>query len=108
VRIHLAAKHALEFELAYLRLDLRQLTLDFASSILVILALGELKEFDRVAYRAAGGIDAAKFRSETRSLLAKLLRLVGLLPDGRIFELATYFFETFFLEIVFKETPLRS
>jgi len=30
------------------------------------------------------------------------------LPDGRIFEFAGYFFETLFLEVVFKETPLRN
>ena len=108
MRIHLAAKHALEFELAHLRFDLRQLALDFTGGVLVILALGELEEFDRIADRAGRGIDAAKLCRETRALFAELLRLVRLLPDGRIFELATYFFETFFLEIVFKETPLRS
>ena len=89
-------------------LDLRQLALDLAGRRLVVFAFGELKEFDRIADRAGGGVDAVEFCGEPRALLAELLRLLRLLPDRRIFELATYFFETFFLEIVFKETPLRS
>jgi len=108
VRVHLAAEHALQFELAHLRLDLRQVTLDFAGGGLVVLALGEFEKFDRITHRTLGRIDAVEFCGEARALLAELLRFFRLLPDGRVFELATYFFETFFLEIVFKETPLRS
>jgi len=36
------------------------------------------------------------------------LGFFGLLPDGRIFEFARDFFETFLLQVVLKETPLRN
>jgi hypothetical protein len=36
------------------------------------------------------------------------LGFVGLLPDGRVFELAADFLEPLFFQIVLKETPLRS
>jgi len=108
VRVHLAAEHALELELAHLRFDLRQIALHLTGRGLVVLALGEFKEFKRIAYRACGSVDVVELCAETRALFAELLGLLRLLPDGRVFEFAAYFFETFFLEIVFKETPLRS
>jgi len=36
------------------------------------------------------------------------LSFFGFLPDGRIFEFACNFFETFLLQVVLKETPLRN
>jgi len=36
------------------------------------------------------------------------LGLLGLLPDGGVFEFAADFLEPLFLQIVLKETPLRS
>ena len=89
-------------------LDLRQLALDLAGRRLVVFAFGELKEFDRIADRAGGSVDVVELCTEARALFAEFLGLFRLLPDGRVFEFAAYFFETFFLEIVFKETPLRS
>jgi hypothetical protein len=41
VRVHLAAKHPLQLELADLCLDGRQLALDVAGNRLVVIGLGE-------------------------------------------------------------------
>ena len=43
VRIHLAAEHALEFELAHVGFELARVALDFARHALVVLALGEIE-----------------------------------------------------------------
>jgi hypothetical protein len=43
VRIHLAAKHALELELAHVGLELGGIALDFSRDGLVVLAFGEIE-----------------------------------------------------------------
>lgn len=53
-------------------------------------------------------IDLLELCGELRAFATEFLGFLGFLPDGRIFEFATDFFESLFLQIVFKETPLRS
>ncbi len=48
VRVHLAAKHALELELAHLRLEPLRVALDVARGGLVALALGQLQQLRRI------------------------------------------------------------
>jgi hypothetical protein len=108
VRVHLAAEHALEFELAHLALYGRQLALHFAGGRLVVLGFGELQQLDGIPYRAAGGVDLFDFAGELGPLAAELLGLVGLLPDGGVFEFAADFLQPLLLQVVLKETPLRS
>jgi hypothetical protein len=45
---------------------------------------------------------------ELGALAAEFLGFVGFLPDRRVFEFPAYFLEAFALEVVLKETPLRS
>jgi hypothetical protein len=108
VRVHLAAEHTLQLELANLRLDVRQITLDFARRRLVILGFGEFQEFYGVCDRAERRVHLFDVVGEPGTLATEFLGFVRLLPDGRVFEFATYFFETLCLEVVLKETPLRS
>jgi hypothetical protein len=108
VGVHLAAKHALEFELADLGLDRGQVALDLAGGGFVVLGLGEFEEFDGVADRVGRAVYLAKFAGELGAFAAEFLGLVGLLPDRRIFQFAADFLEPLFFQIVFKETPLRS
>jgi hypothetical protein len=108
VRVHLAAEHALEFELADLGLDRGQVALDFAGRGFVVLGLGEFEQFDRVADRVGRAVYFVELAGKLGALAAEFLSLVGLLPDRRIFEFAADFLEPLFLQIVFKETPLRS
>ena len=55
-----------------------------------------------------GSVDLFDFRRELGALSAELLGFLRLLPNRRVFEFATDFFEPLFLQIVFKETPLRN
>jgi len=40
-----------------------------------------------------------------RAFLAQLLSTLRVVPDVRVFKFATYFFETFLLRLVVKDTP---
>jgi len=44
-------------------------------------------------------------RFQRRALFPQRLGAFGLVPDIRLFEFSVYFFETFFLCIVVKDTP---
>jgi len=48
-----------------------------------------------------------EFRAEAHALAPELLGAFRRTPDRRVLEFAAYFFETFFLAIVLKETPSR-
>jgi len=108
VRVHLAAEHALEFELPNFGFDRGKVTLDLACRALIVLGFGEFEQLRRVAHGAGGRVDLGEFGLEFGTLATELLSLLGLLPDGRIFEFAADFLEPLALQIVFKETPLRS
>jgi hypothetical protein len=105
VRIHLAAEHALQLELAHAAFEARRVTLDVFRGAFVVLALGELEQLRGVGDGLCGAIQLLELRGELRALAAELTCLVGVLPDGRIFQLANYLFEAFFLVVVLKETP---
>jgi hypothetical protein len=104
-RIHLAAEHPLEFDLADEFLDLRDVALDLGRSRGVVLRLREFEQLDRIAHCGCGSVDRFEFLRELGAFLAQLLRALGLRPDGGLFELAPYFLEAFFLVVVLKETP---
>jgi hypothetical protein len=108
VRVHLAAEHALKLQLAHLAFDGRQILLDLARRGLIVFGLGELEQLGGIAYRLGGTVDLGKFGLELGTLAPELLGFFGLLPNSGIFEFAADFFEPLFLQIVFKETPLRS
>ena len=90
--VHFAAEHALELELAHVRFELDRVAFDFARHALVVLALGEFQQFRRRADGAGGLVHVDEVGGEARAFLAELLRLLRLLPDGGIFELAADFF----------------
>ena len=108
MRVHLAAEHPLEFELADLAFDRAKVAFDLARRRLVILGFGEFKEFDGVADGTGGAVDCFDFSGELGTLAAEFLGLVGFLPDRGVFEFAADFFEPLFLQVVLKETPLRN
>ena len=49
--------------------------------------------------------DATDGLFQQRALTAQLLGVFGVVPDIRAFQLAGYFFEAFFLDVVVKDTP---
>jgi hypothetical protein len=92
VGIHLAAEHALELELAHAGLELSGVALDVARRGLIVLALGQLEQLRRIAYRAAGAIEFAQVADQPRTLATQLLGAFGRIPDGGILQLAADFF----------------
>jgi hypothetical protein len=107
VRIHLAAKHALEFQTAHAGFERARIAFDIARGGLVVLAFGQLEQLRRIADRVVGAVELVEFRAQARTLAPELLGALGCAPDRRVFEFAAYFFEAFFLAVVLKETPSR-
>jgi hypothetical protein len=107
VGIHFTAKHALEFQPAHAGFERAGLALDIERRGFIVLALGQVEQLGRIADRGIGAIEVREFRGQARALAAELLGAIGCAPDGRILEFAGYFFETFFLAVVLKETPSR-
>jgi hypothetical protein len=91
VRIHLAAEHPLELELAHLRFDGRQLALDVAGDGLVVIGLGEREQLDGIVDGRGGAVQLLDLGGELGALAAQLLGALGLGPDGRVLELANDF-----------------
>ena len=52
-----------------------------------------------------GLVELGEFLLEFRAFTAQFLGAVRLVPDVRSLELQRYFFETFFLDVIFKGTP---
>jgi len=91
VGIHLAAEHALQLELAQLRLDGRQLALDVAGDRFVVIGLGEREQLDGVVDGRGGAVQLLDLGGELGALAAEFLGALGLGPDGRVLELADDF-----------------
>jgi hypothetical protein len=86
--IHLAVEHALQLETAHASFEADGFALDVRRGALVVLALGQLEELRRIGDRFRGPVELGQLGSELRALAPELLRLVGRLPDRRVFELA--------------------
>jgi hypothetical protein len=104
VRIHLARKHALEFELLDVLLDGRDVALHFARSGLVVLLDGKRQQFTGILEPVRDAIERCDDLIEARALAAELLGAIGRVPDRRIFQLAIYFREALALVVVLKGT----
>jgi len=78
MRIHLATEHALEFEFAHLRFELRRFAFDIGGGIRVVFRLGQVQQFSGVGQRAPGAVQLTQFLRESRAFAAEFLRPVGL------------------------------
>ncbi len=105
VRIHLAVEHALQFELAHAGFEAVGVLLDVGGGGLVVLAFGELEQLGGVGDAFGGAVDLFELSGKLGAFAAELACSIGVLPDGRVFQLAGYFFEPFLLDVVLKETP---
>jgi hypothetical protein len=105
MRIHLAVEHALELELAHAVFEAGGILLDVGGGGFIVLALGEVEELGGIGDRLGSAIQLFELRGELGAFAAELAGLVRVLPDGGVFQLATYLFEAFLLVVVLKETP---
>ena len=101
-------KHALQLEASDFGLEALGVFVDVAGGGLVTFAFGEIEELGGVGDSLGGAVELFGVGGQPRSLASELLRALGFGPDGGVFELAAYLFETFLLEVVLKETPVRS
>jgi hypothetical protein len=106
VRVHLAAKHALELEAPHIALEPLGVPADVARRGLIALPFGEVEELRRIGDALGGPIELRHVGGEPRTLFAELLRALRLGPDGRVLELPPYLLEALFLAVVLKETPV--
>jgi hypothetical protein len=107
VRVHLAPEHALEFQAPYAGFECTGFALDIVRRGFVVFTLGELEQLGRIADGGVGAIEFRELCRQPRALFPEFLGTLGRAPDGRVFEFEAYFFETFFLAVVLKETPSR-
>ena len=98
-------EHSLELELAHATFEAHGVLLDIGGGRLIVLAFGEIEKLCGVGDGFGRPIQLIELRGELGALAAQLASLVGVLPDGRLFQLANYLFEAFLLVVVLKETP---
>jgi len=105
VRVHLAAEHAPELELAHAGFELRNLLLDVADRGGIVLGFGQLQQFGGIRQRRTGGVELFEIGAQPRAFAPQLLRPLGVVPDILLLQFTDDFFQTLFLGVVVKETP---
>ena len=98
-------EHALQFQLAHAGFETVGVLLDRSGGGFIVLALGQIEQLGGVGDAFGGAVDLFQLGGKLGAFAAELTGLVGVLPDGRIFQLASYLFEAFLLGVVLKETP---
>jgi len=105
VRVHLAAEHAPQLEMAHLGLEALRVAFDVAGRRLIALAGGELEQLAGIADALGSAIDLGDLGTQAGAFAPELLGARGIRPHRRILELAGHFLEPFLLAVVLKETP---
>jgi hypothetical protein len=108
VRVHLAAEHALELEVAHVGFEPLRVALDVARRGFIVLGLGELQQLGGLGEALGGAIDLTDVAREARTLAPEFLRARRIRPYARLLQLARYFLEALLLAVVLKETPVGS
>jgi hypothetical protein len=108
VGVHLTAEHALQLEVPDFAFEGRRVALDVARRGFVVLAFRQLQQLFGAGDAPGSAVELGELGAQARAFAAELLRLVGLVPDRGVFELATDFLEPLFLVVVLKETPSAS
>ena len=109
VRVHLAGKHALEFE----PFDLARPSASTSASISSAARASDSSaarssSSRRIAQAALEVIQAADDLLEFGAFLAEFLRAIRVVPDAGLLEFARYFLQSLVLVVVIKDTSSRS
>jgi hypothetical protein len=80
-------EHALELEIAHAPLDALRIAFDVLGGGFIVLALGEIEQLGGVGDGLGGAIELIELSGELGAFAPELLCLLGLLPDGRVFQL---------------------
>ena len=108
VRVHLAGKHALEFQLFDLGGQTIDVRLDFFDCRGIRLGNGQFQEFRGVAQCALQTVEAADDLLEFGPLLSQFLGAVRLVPDSGLLEFSLYFLQPLVFVVVIKDTSSKS
>ena len=108
VRVHLARKHALEFELLDLQRQTIGVSLHFEGRPGVRLVGGEFQEFRGIAQGAREAIQAADDLLELGAFLPQFLSAIRIVPNAGLLELALYFLQPLVFVVVIKDTSSKS
>jgi hypothetical protein len=108
MRVHLAVKHALQFEAPDVGFQSLRVLVDVLGGGLVAFTFRELQKLAGVGDTLGGAVDLDGVGGQPSTLASQLLGFLWLGPNGRVLELATNLFEPLFLAVVLKETPVRS
>jgi hypothetical protein len=73
--------------------------------IFVLFALSQFQQFARLGQPVEDGGDAADRLLQGGAFAAKVLGVLGVVPDVWVFQFPGYFFQTLFLGVVVKDTP---
>jgi len=106
VRIHLARKHAAEFQILDIAFHRSDIALDFGDGALVAFFHGHVQQFSGIGQRRPDAIQRADGLFQLGAFPAQFLGLFRRIPDFGIFEFAADFSQALGLVIVFKETPV--
>ena len=101
-------EHALQLEAPDIGFEALCVGVDITRGGFIALALRELEKLCCVRNTLGGALDLAGVGRQPRPLTSQLLRSFGFGPNGRVFQLPPYLFEALLLEVVLKETPVRS
>jgi hypothetical protein len=108
VRVHLAGKHALEFEPFDLQPQAIDVSLDFLGRARIRLIGGQFQELRCIAQGALEAIEAAYDLLELGAFLPKLLSAIRVVPNAGLLELAFYFLKPLVFVVVIKDTSSKS
>jgi len=87
------------------RLELVQVGHHRQRGVFVLLAFSKLQQFGGLGQAVQYIGDAGDGLVQQGTFPAQGLGILGVVPDIRVFEFAGYFFQTFFLDVVVKDTP---
>jgi len=108
VRVHLARKHALEFELFDFQTQAVDVRLDLLGCPGIRLIGRQLEEFRRIAQGALEAIQAAHHLLELGAFLSQFLSAIRVVPNSGLLELALYFLQPLVFVVVIKDTSSKS
>jgi len=104
-RIHFTREHAPEFQLADARFQPVHVVRDGSDGGIVTFVGGQLQQLTGVVEPVGNAIQAFHEVGKACPLAAQILRALRIVPDLRVFQFASYFFEAFALDRVVKDTP---
>jgi hypothetical protein len=105
VGVHLAGEHAAEFQIGEFALHMLQVIDHRFDGLLVALLGGHIQQFAGLRQAVVEAADDIHHRLQLGAFAAQFLGLFGIVPNGRVFQLAEDLGQAFLLAFEVKGTP---